>query len=105
VLSQKLVEQVGLRGGAATAAPKGRNILAQGAALGKEWPLTPPSAPLSRRPAARRSLTLQSFSNGALWAAGRAGEGKGERKGASTHGWRRGLRYVAPSELNFSTNF
>ncbi len=34
----------------------------------------------------------------------RAGEGKGERERASTHGWRRGLRYVAPSELNSSTN-
>jgi len=67
--------------------------------------LTPPSAPLSRRPAARRSLTLQSFSDGALWAAGRAGEGKGEREGASTHGWRRGLCYVAPSELNSGAEF
>jgi hypothetical protein len=37
--------------------------------------LTPPSAPLSRRPVARR-----------LWAAGRAGEGKGEREDALTHG-------------------
>ena len=56
--------------------------------------LTPPSAPLSRRPAARR-----------LWAAGRAGEGKGEREGASTHGWRRGLCYIAPSELNSGAEF
>jgi hypothetical protein len=34
----------------------------------------------------------------------RAGEGKGEREDASTHGSRRGLRYVAPPELNFSWN-
>jgi len=84
-----------------SAAPKGRSRacgIAQGAALGGEWPSPCPSAPLSRRPAARRSLTLQSFSrlrsrasaterDGALWAAGRAGEGKGEREGTSTHDW------------------
>ena len=50
--------------------------------------LTPPTAPLSRRPAARRSLTLQSFSDGAFWAAGRA-RGRGERESAAhaTAGW------------------
>jgi hypothetical protein len=66
-----------------SAAPKGRNILAQGAALGREGPsprLRPPS------PA-------------------RAGEGKGEREGASTQGWRPGLCYVAPSELNSEAEF
>jgi hypothetical protein len=35
----------------------------------------------------------------------RAGEGKGEREGASTHGLRRGLSYVAPSELSYAANF
>jgi len=35
----------------------------------------------------------------------RAGEGKGEREGASTHGWRRGLSYGAPSELSYAANF
>jgi len=49
----------------------GRNILAQGGSPGSDT-LTPPSAPLSRRPAARR-----------LWAAGRAGEWQGVRKVAS----------------------
>ena len=50
-----------MRGSAASAAPKGRNILAQGAALERERP-----SPRLRHP---------------------AGEGKGEREGASTHGW------------------
>ena len=47
------------------------------------WELKATSRGPQNRPAARRSLTLQSFSDGALWAAGRAGEGKRETESAA----------------------
>src|SRR3974377_1725501 len=51
----------------------------------------PPAGPPPQGPGAWRALEPRE----GLWAAGRAGEGKGERDGASTHGLRRGRSYVA----------
>jgi hypothetical protein len=82
--------------------------LTQGGSPGFDGVLTPSrvcGTPLSRRSAARRSLTLQSFSEGALWAAGRAGEGKGEGRWLNPRLSRRGLRYGAPWELSYAANF
>jgi hypothetical protein len=52
VLIQKVVEQIGLRGSAVGAAPKGRNILAQGAEDVKKSPVLADAAgPLDVRKA------------------------------------------------------
>jgi hypothetical protein len=59
--------------------------------------LSPGREPWVRRASPRPSA------DGHLFPAG-AGEGKGEREGASTHGWRRGLSYGAPSELSYAAN-
>jgi len=86
--------------------PEGAKYLSPGRSPGERVALTPPSAPLSRRPAARRTCARSPMGT-ALWAAGRAGEGKGERERASTHPAQRdrGLHYVAPSELNSGAEF